>query len=177
MFKRYTACGFKKEGFWGRHTFYIDGKPTKTWVWAPTYQKLLLLQRDKPIKIHHDLDSGVTWWMYKDYFYIEDEGCTREEILILIEAYLKEREHKFKKIQYDVESQKDPTYQPTREPIPDDVKIFVWQRDGGRCVKCGSREKLEFDHIIPLARGGSNTARNIQLLCEKCNRQKGDSLV
>ncbi|MGH9199405.1 MAG: HNH endonuclease [Acidimicrobiia bacterium] len=31
----------------------------------------------------------------------------------------------------------------------------------------------EFDHIIPLATGGSNTERNVQLLCESCNRQKG----
>lgn len=60
-----------------------------------------------------------------------------------------------------------------REPIPDNVKIFVWQRDKGRCVMCGSQEKLEFDHIIPLALGGSNTERNIQLLCEKHNRNKG----
>src|SRR5438093_693993 len=64
-----------------------------------------------------------------------------------------------------------------REHIPDDIKIIVWQRDGGKCVKCGSQEKLEFDHIIPVARGGSNTARNIQLLCEACNRSKGASLV
>jgi Holliday junction DNA helicase RuvB len=60
-----------------------------------------------------------------------------------------------------------------RQVIPDDVKIFVWQRDGGRCVKCGSNERLEYDHIIPVAKGGSNTARNIQLLCETCNRSKG----
>ena len=64
-----------------------------------------------------------------------------------------------------------------RETIPDDVKMYVWNRDGGKCVKCGSQEKLEFDHIIPLSKGGSNTARNVQLLCETCNRSKGDSIV
>ena len=44
-----------------------------------------------------------------------------------------------------------------REPIPDDVRIFVWRRDDGRCVKCGSQDKLEYDHIIPWSKGGSNT--------------------
>ncbi len=64
----------------------------------------------------------------------------------------------------------------SREPIPDKVKLFVWNRDGGRCVNCGSNEKLEYDHIIPLSKGGSNTARNIQLLCENCNRSKGANI-
>ena len=68
-----------------------------------------------------------------------------------------------------------PTYR--RRPIPDDVKMFVWRRDGGCCVTCGSQEKLEFDHIIPLSKGGSDTARNLQLLCESCNRSKGGNLV
>ena len=60
-----------------------------------------------------------------------------------------------------------------RERIPDNVKMYIWKRDNGRCAVCGSQEKLEFDHIIPLSKGGSNTARNLQLLCEKCNRSKG----
>jgi hypothetical protein len=60
-----------------------------------------------------------------------------------------------------------------REPIPQHVRREVWNRDGGRCVDCGSREKLEYDHIIPVSRGGSNTARNIELRCERCNRSKG----
>jgi 5-methylcytosine-specific restriction endonuclease McrA len=64
-----------------------------------------------------------------------------------------------------------------RETIPDDVKIFVWRRDERKCVKCGSEENLEFDHIIPISKGGSNTARNIQILCEHCNREKGDSIA
>ncbi|OGQ94556.1 MAG: hypothetical protein A2521_05150 [Deltaproteobacteria bacterium RIFOXYD12_FULL_57_12] len=56
--------------------------------------------------------------------------------------------------------------------VPSNVKIAVWRRDNGKCVGCGSQEKLEYDHIIPVSKGGSNTERNIQLLCEKCNRQK-----
>jgi ankyrin repeat protein len=56
--------------------------------------------------------------------------------------------------------------------ISKEVRREVWRRDQGKCVQCGSQEKLELDHIIPVSKGGSNTARNIQLLCERCNREK-----
>ena len=46
-------------------------------------------------------------------------------------------------------------------------------RDKGRCVKCGSKKNLEIDHVVPLARGGSNRLENLQLLCQECNRSKG----
>lgn len=59
-----------------------------------------------------------------------------------------------------------------RETIPQNVKDSVWQRDKGACVSCDSKENLEFDHIIPFSKGGSSTYRNIQLLCEPCNRKK-----
>lgn len=65
---------------------------------------------------------------------------------------------------------------PRREAIPRVVQREVWQRDGGRCVECTSREKLCFDHIVPFSRGGSNTVRNLQLLCEPCNLSKGNRL-
>lgn len=60
--------------------------------------------------------------------------------------------------------------------ISQEVKDLVWNRDNGRCVQCGSNEKLEFDHIIPFSKGGANTYRNIQLLCEKCNREKSNKI-
>lgn len=63
-----------------------------------------------------------------------------------------------------------------REAIPRAVQREVWQRDGGRCVECGTREKLCFDHIVPFSRGGSNTVRNLQLLCERCNLSKGNRI-
>ena len=60
--------------------------------------------------------------------------------------------------------------------ISQDVKDKVWNRDGGKCVECGSSQNLEFDHIIPFSKGGANTYRNLQLLCESCNRSKSDSI-
>jgi hypothetical protein len=60
--------------------------------------------------------------------------------------------------------------------IPPEVKIYVWQRDQGKCVECGSKEKLEYDHIIPISKGGSNTKRNVQLLCQPCNRKKAAAI-
>lgn len=63
-----------------------------------------------------------------------------------------------------------------REAITRSIQREVWQRDGGKCVECGTREKLCFDHIIPFSRGGSNTIRNLQLLCERCNLSKGNRI-
>jgi hypothetical protein len=65
-----------------------------------------------------------------------------------------------------------PTQKKRTRTITQNVKDRVWNRDGGKCVECGSNENLEFDHIIPYSKGGANTYRNIQLLCEPCNRSK-----
>jgi hypothetical protein len=65
---------------------------------------------------------------------------------------------------------------PKRNAIPEDVKLLVWARDGGSCVRCGSKQNLHFDHLIPVAKGGGNSEANIQILCEGCNLKKGDKI-
>lgn len=57
--------------------------------------------------------------------------------------------------------------------IPQHVRNEVWQRDGGRCTQCGDAHYLEFDHIIPLSRGGATSVTNLQILCRNCNLAKG----
>ena len=35
---------------------------------------------------------------------------------------------------------------------------------------------MEFDHIIPLSKGGKTELKNLQILCRKCNRSKGNKI-
>lgn len=51
--------------------------------------------------------------------------------------------------------------------------LLAWQR--GKCAACGVLlgEGFHLDHIVPLARGGGGERGNLQLLCARCNLQKG----
>ena len=60
-----------------------------------------------------------------------------------------------------------------RTYIPAHTKKLVFIRDKYRCVKCGSKKDLEFHHIIPDIMISSNGPKNLQLLCQRCNRMKG----
>jgi hypothetical protein len=131
-------------------------------------------QRKEPLAL------DVKLWLYKDYvLWIQPNGIsTKEELVLLIKRHVLRRYRDYEKMKREVEilENLENLNDASREPIPETVRIFVWQRDGGKCVKCGKRELLEFDHIIPIAKGGSNTERNIQLLCEPCNRSKGATI-
>jgi CRISPR/Cas system Type II protein with McrA/HNH and RuvC-like nuclease domain len=60
--------------------------------------------------------------------------------------------------------------------IPTTIRITVWERDQGMCVKCQGKTDLEYDHIIPHSKGGANTIKNLQLLCRACNRKKSNRI-
>jgi hypothetical protein len=49
------------------------------------------------------------------------------------------------------------------------LREAVFERDGHRCVRCGSTEKLEPDHILPQSAGGPHIIENLRTLCKKCN--------
>ncbi len=60
--------------------------------------------------------------------------------------------------------------------LPAHVKRAVWIRDGGRCQWridsggiCGSRLRVQFDHIVPRARGGPPTVDNVRIVCAMHN--------
>ena len=63
------------------------------------------------------------------------------------------------------------------DPVPDDLRYKVLSAADHRCTLCGITAKerpLDVDHIIPRSRGGSNDISNLQTLCSKCNRTKGN---
>jgi len=60
--------------------------------------------------------------------------------------------------------------------IPKNIRNAVWERDSGRCVKCGNAIGLEFNYIIPISRGGPNTVENIQISCKNCIKIKSDEI-
>ena len=106
----------------------------------------------------------------------QDKAAAEDELrLLFLEAHDKDRQ-RFERLRRKFSGAAGAQIEVRREPIPEDVRIYVWRRDGGRCVRCGSQERLEYDHVIPVIKGGSNTERNIQLLCETCNRKKSDSI-
>jgi 5-methylcytosine-specific restriction endonuclease McrA len=73
--------------------------------------------------------------------------------------------------------------------IPADIQREVHERDGGKCTfvsesgrRCESRELIQFDHRVPLAKGGETTADNLRLLCRPHNqfeakREYGPALI
>ena len=59
------------------------------------------------------------------------------------------------------------------EEAPPETKALVLERDGRRCLCCGSTYRLNVDHIRPRYLGGSHHPENLQVLCGTCNRLKG----
>jgi 5-methylcytosine-specific restriction endonuclease McrA len=66
-----------------------------------------------------------------------------------------------------------------KSPVPNKRRYKIMRRDGFRCRICGVSSddgaKLEVDHIIARARGGSNDDKNLWTLCFDCNNGKSDS--
>jgi hypothetical protein len=176
MFRRDTRARFVKSGLWifSRYRFNAGGS------WGPSlyegaYYRLLASQAEAPVAVLTEPARKRSWWMYRDEFYRDDEGLSALQVKALV---LQRQDRRSRQLDRAVAMMEgDLVAAAVRVPIADEVKAFVWQRDGGRCVSCGGQERLEFDHIIPLALGGSNTARNLQLLCETCNREKGASIT
>jgi len=125
----------------------------------------------------HLISISDKLWVYDGWIWKASREYEPEEARLLILEEIDKERHKLERLKrkFD-ETHADELAVSRRERIPESVRIEVWRRDEGKSVRCGSRENLEYDHIIPVSKGGSNTARNIELLCAKCNRAKHDKI-
>jgi hypothetical protein len=116
-----------------------------------------------------------SWWLWRGRVFREDEGYGDEDVLALLTERDRRKQRQLDRAKATLGRERDADL-PHRTAIPRDVKLAIWERDKGRCSECGADKLLEFDHVIPLALGGSNSERNLQILCADCNRHKADAL-
>lgn len=63
------------------------------------------------------------------------------------------------------------------KPKENPKRIRIYNRDGNKCLCCGSEDNLTLDHVIPKSKGGSSEDENLQTLCSKCNGEKADTTI
>lgn len=54
------------------------------------------------------------------------------------------------------------------------LRDFIFSRSNGKCVYCGAKAE-EIDHVIPRAKGGTNSTYNLVASCKSCNQKKSNS--
>lgn len=63
--------------------------------------------------------------------------------------------------------------QRSRPPVDPEIRDAIYRRDGNACLRCGARQPLTVDHIVPVVLGGTSNEQNLQTLCRSCNSSKG----
>ncbi len=126
------------------------------------------------VQVYEKIQSGI--WVYNGVFDLvdawrEDDG-TRQVFRFRLQIAKGESG-----LSSGSEEESLPPDLPHTRVIPSEVKVEVWRRDGGRCVKCGADDNLHFDHVLPFSRGGTSLkTENIQILCARHNLEKRDRI-
>tara|TARA_B110000971_G_C19959904_1_gene477463 strand:- start:473 stop:1054 length:582 start_codon:yes stop_codon:yes gene_type:complete len=122
------------------------------------------------VRVYEKIKDGI--WSFNGIFKLMDSYQKQVNGRSVFKFILQLTDEKIKGLEEVVELEADARL------IPSEVKAQVWKRDKGKCVQCGSKEHLHFDHILPYSKGGtSRDVRNIQLLCARHNLQKSDRII
>ncbi len=102
---------------------------------------------------------GEAIWLFRGEWIVADPELSLEDLTAVIGA--------------SEGGQGRPGLHPGLDP---EAIRFVWERDAGRCVQCGSVANLEVMHVVPPYLGGAETAANLELLCRNCVRDRSHQL-
>ncbi len=117
-----------------------------------------------------------SYYEFQGKFYWDNDDLTPQQVHALLVTRNQAQQRRIERAESMV-AMGEQRQSPVRGHIADDVKQFVWARDGGKCRHCGATSELQFDHVIPVAMGGSSAPENLQILCGPCNRRKSAGLT
>lgn len=122
--------------------------------------------------------KGIDWGkLYREYGKNEYDVAELEE---KVKALMADDDVNSKKGIYEYvlsNCSKDKERHLSIRKFSDKDKRTAYERQNGICPICGTHheiEEMEGDHIIPWSKGGKTTIDNLQMLCKKCNREKGN---
>ena len=153
----------------GKKQYTLKRRPTKD-EWAADRAR----QQSQPILVLSTNDRNL--WQFQNRFYWDNDGLNDSQVYALLVTRNQREQQRIERAQAMVAIGATPRTQ-IRGAIPDDLKQFIWHRDGGRCRQCGNQHELQYDHIIPISMGRATTAENLQILCGPRNRRKGAGLT
>jgi hypothetical protein len=135
------------------------------------FGRLSARQLDRPVFVMKT--DGRAWWWYLNRCWWEDGGMRsralaelvlRRDLQRMLESDALTRARVA--VLGEVEGPEEDL------PVPDSLHLSVWSRYRGRCVDCGSAERVNFDRIIATSRRRPATARNFELRCQTCRDRR-----
>lgn len=174
--RRASGAIIESSGFWlfRRHRVHASATLTFELGDAAYRRAQRAVAADGAAQIGADGDR-VLWWT-RDGFYWAEPRLAATDVDLLVWDRQRRQDAQLERLR-TIRAREEAAAGARRERIPDDVRAFVWARDDGRCVRCNAEDDLQFDHVIPVAKGGGNAPANVQLLCGTCNRAKSDAII
>ncbi len=127
-------------------------------------------QEAEIIRVYEKLLNGI--WSEKGFFKLVDYNIISHNNRKVFRFILEETE-----INISDEKVSENKLKIRSRIIPTEVKKEVWKRDNGRCVICGSKDELHFDHDLPYSKGGTSIkVENVKILCARHNLMKSDKI-
>lgn len=123
------------------------------------------------VRIYEKIFDGT--WSDKGFFKLIDYKYIKNGERKVFRFILEEVEVDFENNEAHIQKLK-----PHSRIIPSDIKRIVWERDEGKCVQCGAKDNLHFDHNLPYSKGGTSISpENVQILCMRHNLEKSDKII
>lgn len=148
------------------------GKPTQNGLFAESIENYKSkISAPELIRVYEKLLDGV--WSEKGFFKLIDYKYQLDENKRKVFRFILE-ETDFEITDEIIFQQK---LKPRTRIIPSNIKKEVWKRDGGKCVICGAKDELHFDHDLPFSKGGTSiSVNNVKILCARHNLTKSDKI-